>query len=276
MTWVKVDDQFPDHPKAVALSDAAMAAWLRGLCYCSRYLTDGYIPEAVIMARLTGEPDAVDELLEAGLWSINFDGSVHVVDYCEHQRTRDEVNIHREKERERKAKARARAAEVKSRAVSQRDTARNPGHVRSTETESETEREERNTSAPSGAADEEFAAFWDAYPRRDGRKQGKQRAVKAWGRLSADDRRGVMLALENYKQSESVARGFAMDAARFIGPNAEWRDWTEAATHVVVAREGAQGQSPNGEEMRFTGGRWWIIRDGQRIPTTMLPVGVAS
>jgi hypothetical protein len=52
---VKIDDQFPDHPKVVALSDAAIALWLRGICYCSRYLTDGAIPERVLAFMLEVE-----------------------------------------------------------------------------------------------------------------------------------------------------------------------------------------------------------------------------
>jgi hypothetical protein len=48
MTWFKVDDQFADHPKWVGASDAAVAAWFKGLAYCSRYMTDGLIPGPVV------------------------------------------------------------------------------------------------------------------------------------------------------------------------------------------------------------------------------------
>lgn len=54
--WVKVDDALPNHPKIL---DAGMqlgptgvgrvlAIWLRGMCYCNHYLTDGFLPEEVI------------------------------------------------------------------------------------------------------------------------------------------------------------------------------------------------------------------------------------
>lgn len=42
--WVKIDDQFPDHPKVVAAGPAAAWMYICGLCYCNRMLTDGFIP----------------------------------------------------------------------------------------------------------------------------------------------------------------------------------------------------------------------------------------
>lgn len=44
MPWVKLDDQFPDHPAVDALSDGAFRLHVAGLCHCARYMTDGHIP----------------------------------------------------------------------------------------------------------------------------------------------------------------------------------------------------------------------------------------
>jgi hypothetical protein len=41
MSWVRLDDSFPEHPKVIALTDAAFRAHVRGLCYAGRFLTDG-------------------------------------------------------------------------------------------------------------------------------------------------------------------------------------------------------------------------------------------
>jgi 5-methylcytosine-specific restriction endonuclease McrA len=43
MTWAKLDDGFPDHPKTDHLGPLGKALWIDALCYCSRYLTDGHI-----------------------------------------------------------------------------------------------------------------------------------------------------------------------------------------------------------------------------------------
>ncbi len=82
MTWVKLDDQFSDHPKVKALSDPAYRAFVDGLCFCSRYLTDGRIPAANI--RAIAKTRAVSELVSAGMWERNGDG-VLVHDYLDFQ-----------------------------------------------------------------------------------------------------------------------------------------------------------------------------------------------
>lgn len=92
MTWVKLDDGLPDHPKVVGLSAEAFAVYVSGICYCSRNLTDGLIPRGALV-RLTNAKrptKAADELVAANLWREHPQGwSVH--DYTEHQRSRDEV-----------------------------------------------------------------------------------------------------------------------------------------------------------------------------------------
>ena len=52
MVWVKLDDQFTENPKVVQAGP--LASWLHvcGLVYCSRNLTDGFIP-AMMVPRLT-------------------------------------------------------------------------------------------------------------------------------------------------------------------------------------------------------------------------------
>jgi hypothetical protein len=82
VTWVKLDDHFADHPKILGLSDRAYRAYVDGLCYCARYLTDGKIGGAPLK-RLT-KPVVVTELTTAGLWEYNGDGVV-VHDYLEYQ-----------------------------------------------------------------------------------------------------------------------------------------------------------------------------------------------
>lgn len=89
MTWVKVDDKFPDHPKAVSLSDGAVACWLRGLCYSSRHELDGDLPTGAL--RLLGTTKTAGELVAAGLWEATDVGwTIH--DYTVHQRTREEID----------------------------------------------------------------------------------------------------------------------------------------------------------------------------------------
>lgn len=103
MTWIKLDDSCISHPSLAGLSDAAFAAWVRGLCYSSHHQTDGILPSAAL--RFVGTSRAADELVTAGKWLRTDDGfAIH--DYADHQRTRAEIAADREKWRRNKARTR--------------------------------------------------------------------------------------------------------------------------------------------------------------------------
>lgn len=98
MTWIKLDDSLPDHDRAVRAGDRAMWLWVTGLCWCSRHLTDGRIPVAIV-PRLNGAPDALDlaqVLVDVGLWSKSKKGFV-VKNYTTFQRSKEQVVNEREK-----------------------------------------------------------------------------------------------------------------------------------------------------------------------------------
>ena len=102
MTWIKLDDGFPNNPKIVGLSDHSFRLYIAGLCYSGKYLTDGFIPEAII--NQLGDPT---ELLEKGLWESTFDG-IQVTNYTEYQTPKAEVEKKREQGRERGERYRSR------------------------------------------------------------------------------------------------------------------------------------------------------------------------
>lgn len=54
MSWVRIDDQFPMHPKIVTAGPLAEVLQERAACYASRQLTDGFIPFAVLPLLLVG------------------------------------------------------------------------------------------------------------------------------------------------------------------------------------------------------------------------------
>lgn len=104
MTWFKVDDGFWSHPKVAALSDAAIALWVRAGSYSSQHLTDGHIARSVL--RMLGESSAVAELLDARLWD-EVDGGYQFHDWAEYQETSAAVKLRREQARERQRRSRA-------------------------------------------------------------------------------------------------------------------------------------------------------------------------
>lgn len=96
MPWIRFEDNFPEHPKVLALSDAAFRLHVRAIGYASRYLTDGLISMTVLGAISKGRPGlrCSEELVKVGLWERADDGfCVH--DYLCYQPSKAEVEATR-------------------------------------------------------------------------------------------------------------------------------------------------------------------------------------
>lgn len=89
MSWARIDDQYPDHPKIVAAGHAAMALDVAGICYCARFLTDGFIPEDQVPRLLThpNPGELVGALLRVRRWETAAGGYL-VHDYLDYNPTR--------------------------------------------------------------------------------------------------------------------------------------------------------------------------------------------
>ena len=97
MTWIKLDDQFPDHPKVMAAGPLAAWLYVCGLAYCARLLTDGYLPAAQVrkLADVDEATALADRLVGVGLWE-RVEGGFRVHDYLEYQPSADRVRATRE------------------------------------------------------------------------------------------------------------------------------------------------------------------------------------
>lgn len=121
MPWVKIDDMFPHHPKVAEVGPLGLAMYVAGLCYSSRYLTDGFIPRSVIPMLLDFDgvsiiEDDEDEypqselpvnpvriaksLTDVGLWH-QVSGGYQIHDYLKYQPSGEQVKIQREQNAER-------------------------------------------------------------------------------------------------------------------------------------------------------------------------------
>lgn len=67
---------------------------------------------------------------------------------------------------------------------------------------------------------EEFAKFWSAYPRKEGKKNAEKAFAKAIKKIKLDD---LLEALEAYKTTKSVKDGFACHAATWLNGE-RWED----------------------------------------------------
>jgi hypothetical protein len=89
-TYIRLHDGMPGHPKVRGLSDRAFRTYIRALCYCSEYLTDGAVVKVV--ARDLGTPKVWAELIDANLVESAPNGYL-MHDYLEHQRSAEEVRL---------------------------------------------------------------------------------------------------------------------------------------------------------------------------------------
>ena len=130
MTWVRVDDSMPEHPKCEFLEalgpdrwSKAMAVWLAGGCYCSRNLTDGTL-SAHRLHRLTplgrAAERAANDLVDAGLWESDGSGGYLIHDYLAYNPSKEEVEQTRADAAERKRRSRG-LSQRESQGPSQRD-----------------------------------------------------------------------------------------------------------------------------------------------------------
>ncbi len=120
MPWVRLDEEFPDHPKVVTAGP--LAGWLHvcALAYCNRHLTDGFVPRAQVArlvsfdgmlvdysgddgdARLAHEPTAIEmatALVSVGMWEER-QGGYLIHDFLDYQPSRAEIEAQRKVKRD--------------------------------------------------------------------------------------------------------------------------------------------------------------------------------
>ena len=95
MSYAKLDDNFPDHPKVIELSDSAFRLAVTAICYSARILTDGRLtPQS--LRRFEARAKDVTALVDARLWEV--DGKEYVIhDYLEYNLSKEEVLAERER-----------------------------------------------------------------------------------------------------------------------------------------------------------------------------------
>lgn len=99
MTWVKLDDSFFLHPKAVAAGKDGRELFLASLCYCAGQLTDGFVAQAAlpIVVAQAGVKISVARVLErVRLWDEGI-GGFWVHDYLDYNPSAAEVREARAK-----------------------------------------------------------------------------------------------------------------------------------------------------------------------------------
>lgn len=76
-----------------------------------------------------------------------------------------------------------------------------------------------------------FDRFWDAWPKRNGKKIGKRDALTKWRALSYDDKASAFRGAKNYASASDAGIAGAMDAFRWLEKR-RWEDWQEPAVET--------------------------------------------
>lgn len=266
MSFAKLDDGYPDHPKILAAGP--LAAWLHtcALCYCNRLHTDGFIPSGQIRKLADVEQPAalVQRLVEANLWE-PCQGGYRVHDYLDHNLSADEIAQRREEISRVRAEAGRKGGLAKKQTTKQ-IAAILPGKQKSkTEAQSSThttplpiedsflnppfnpplEAEMSEQVAPNGAgARDNFTEFaercWEKYPRDlEGRQQGsKKKFIEQLRKLHVSVWDDFEQAIEQYAATDKVQRGYVKTAEIWVRDGL-WKNY--AGPPALVQRTNANG-----------------------------------
>lgn len=118
MGWVRVSDDFYDHPKFDEVGPLGIAMWISGLAWCNRNLSDGVIPRSAVVRLLdwegvgsvldkadsNGDRNGVSNgarnsavaavvaqmLVDGGLWEVT-EGGYSVCGYLKYQRSAAQI-----------------------------------------------------------------------------------------------------------------------------------------------------------------------------------------
>jgi hypothetical protein len=236
MGWAKFDDQYTDHPKVVAAGPWAELLDMRAVIHCARYETDGHVGKAQLRRLALGIPapnKKVQALIDAGRWVPDESDGWWVHDFLDYHPSQEQKEKEREEARERMAKTRANKG---------KNTNRSSDDVRANNERSShypdparpeppvpdgTEETSPSTDVDTSPA---FEEFWNAYPKRDGKRVGKKQALEQWRKLKWDDRVNAMVAIENYANAAADPKVFCpiKDPWRWLKDRL-FDDWQEPA-----------------------------------------------
>jgi len=206
MAWVLLDDNFPNHPKAVQAGPVAAYLYVCALCYCRRFHTGGFIPaKAIAGLGVARKPvRMIEALVGVGLWDV-VEGGYHVHDYDGFYADEDDKAIRETVRQQRRDAGRKGGLES--------------GRIRVSKTHGASHGASSTGGVGGNGSDHfleekkceaDFANFWAVYPRKD----GKQAAKAEWMRLRPDDdtQRAIAADLERRRQSAQWLK----DGGQFI------------------------------------------------------------
>lgn len=279
--WFSLNVDYWRNPKVAQAGFLAASLNVAALAYCAEQLTDGFVPVAVVpllAAPMRGyvydpglpkgalcgpgpshqEPlDLAEQLIDADLWE-PVPGGFRVVNYLDHQPSREQVLARREQAREagrqgglkrsanRTAKQNASEPLSESLADPQAESKQtfsgSPSGIqapapRPTPTDLTSTPNPVSSSLRDDAAPSSFREFWNTYPRR----AGKQAAIKAYCKaLKTTDAETVIKGAARFRDDPNREDQFTPHPATWLNQG-RWDDEPLPSRLRAVDSRAAQG-----------------------------------
>lgn len=258
MAWIKLDDGFFRHPKALRAGRDGRILFVAGLCYAGSGLTDGFIPAGSIplLAAETGiakPKSAVSDLVDAGLWK-PCEGGYQIHDYLKYNSSSDKVQTEREAAKERMS--RRRSPEVRPNNSRSSENVQQPEEKRR-ETDAETEK--GDTPKPPSVSKQNidgFDTWYKLYPR----KESRVAAEKAWQKMTGLERLDAIDGLPRFLPA------YASCEKHFIPLPATWlngKRWLDEETPPIKTTGKVIAQRDNlPTDDDWSTGAGWLNENG--------------
>jgi hypothetical protein len=99
VSWAKLDDGFWMHPKILVAGNVGAGIFARMLSYCGCYLTDGMVPAQIVRTIVGPDEEVLETLARYRLIDVMESGSVEILGYLEHNRSKAQIESDRETRR---------------------------------------------------------------------------------------------------------------------------------------------------------------------------------
>lgn len=236
MGWVRVDDDFYDHPKFLDLSLEAIGLWVALLAWSNRNLRDGAIPHTMIR-RFGADDILVAELVDSGLLERADDGVLVIHDYHDFQPSADDVQAKRQDISAKRADAGRKGAASRWQTDSKPEATSWP----------QPQPQENKPIRAAKAApipEEDFADWWAGWPKKlDKATAAAQYRARRRQGIPADV---LIAARDNYVRSKAGDLEHMKYPATFLhGPEGPWSEFTDGIP-AAARGNGQRGPTPQG------------------------------
>lgn len=257
--FFKLHNGFPEHPKTIELSDKAFRQLIEAWCYCSRMMNDGKLTKTLFLKLFSRKTQK--ELLSVG-YVVATENGYEMHDYLAHQMSAKDVENLRNKRAEAgskggKAKANNLASATASATPVAKQTASKP--VADIDVDVDVDKELlKRSSSPATPDDAEpadpdpkpimysraFEAFWDAYPRKVGKKAASAAFDKA---RKAASLQTICQAAARYRDDPNREDAFTAHPTTWLNEG-RWEDQTPLPNRMAAQAK------PSGSETRLHAG----------------------